>query len=183
MSKQIKEMMIRDYKVRIDGFNDAAVVSMRGVKGIDTTKLRAVLRGKKIKLVTMRNALARKAFEGSGLTALEPVMEGPSVLVYGGQSVVEVTRELIAAVQELQLTTLEFKGAVLDGQLFKGKKGVEELSKFPTREEALGKAVGVILGPGKNLLAAVKGPGANLAGIIKAIETKLEKGETIAKTA
>jgi len=179
MSKQIKDMIIRDYKARIEGYSDAAIVSMRGVKGIDTTKLRANLRSKKIRLVTVRNTLAKQAFKGSNLSALDPLLEGSSVVVYGGQSVVEVARELVKSLAEFPL--VELKGAVLDGQLFKGKKGVEELSKFPTREEALGTTVALLLGPAKKLVAQVKGPGSNIAGIVKAIETKLEKGEAIAK--
>lgn len=179
MSKVIKDMIIRDYKARLEGTTDAAVVSMRGVTGINTTKLRATLRTKKIKMTTVRNALARQAFKGTKLSSLEPLLEGPSVLVYGGASVVEVARELIAAIAEMP--TVELKGALLDGQLFTGKAGVTELSKFPTREEAQGQTVAIILGPAKKLLAAVKGPGSNIAGIIKSIEEKLEKGETIAK--
>ena len=56
-------------------------------------------------------------------------------------------------------------------------------------EEPAGKArgadrrCGLILGPAKKVAAQIKGPGANLAGLIKAIELKLEKGETIAKKA
>jgi ribosomal protein L10 len=76
---------------------------------------------------------------------------------------------------------LELKGAVLDGTVFKGKAGVTELSKFPTREEAIGQIVTLAISPGKKLLGQLKGPGSNIAGIIKAIEGKLEKGEAIAK--
>jgi large subunit ribosomal protein L10 len=181
MSKQIKNMIIRDYQVRMEGFQDAALVSLRGVNGADTTRLRSALRAKNIRITMIRNQLARQSFKGTGLLALEPLLEGSSVVVYGGQSVVEVSRELIAALATIP--TVEVKGAVLDGQLFKGKKGVEELSRFPTRIEAQGLAVGILLGPAKKLLAQVKGPGGKLAGIIKAIEEKLEKGEAIAKLA
>lgn len=179
MSKTIKNMIIRDYKARLEGTSDAAVVSLRGVTGIDTTRLRATLRGKKIRMTTVRNSLARQAFKDTTLSGLDSVLEGPSVLVYGGASVVEVARELIAAIADMP--KVELKGAILDGQLFKGKAGVTELSKFPTREEALGKTVAVILGPGSSLLGQLKGPGSNIAGILKAIETRLEKGETISK--
>jgi large subunit ribosomal protein L10 len=72
---------------------------------------------------------------------------------------------------------------VLDGTLFKGKAGVTELSKFPTREEAIGQNVTLIVSPGRKLVAQVKGPGSNVAGLVKAIETKLEKGEAITKVA
>lgn len=179
MSKQIKNMIIRDYQARMEGTSDAAVVSMRGVTGIDTTRLRATLRSKKIRMTTVRNALAKQAFKDTKLSALEPLLQGSSVVVYGGTSVVEIARELITALGEFP--KVEIKGAVLDGQVFAGKAGVTELSKFPTREEALGKTVAILLGPARSLLASVQGPGSTVAGLIKTIETKLEKGEAISK--
>jgi len=181
MSKQVKEMIIREYKTRLHGFNDATLISIRGVKGTDTTKLRGVLRKKKVKVSVVRNALAKKALAGTGIEPLFPLMEGNSALVYGGNSVVEVARELAKILADIP--GLELKGAVLDGTLFKGEKGVKELSKYPTKEEALGETVGLILGPARKLAAQIKGPGATIAGVIKAIEMKLEKGETIAKKA
>jgi large subunit ribosomal protein L10 len=181
MSKTVKEMIIRDYKSRLEGVNDATLISIRGVKAIDTTKLRGVLRKKQVKVTVVRNSLARKALDGSGLSPLFPMMDGNNAFVYGGASVVEVARELTKVLADIP--GIEIKGAVLDGTLFTGEKGVKELSKFPTREEALSQTVTIILGPGRKLAAQIKGPGSNIAGIIKAIETKLEKGETIAKKA
>ena len=181
MSKAMKDMIVRDYTSRLQGFQDAAVISIRGVKAQDTTKLRTNLRKKKIRMTVVRNSLARRAFEGTGLKGLEPLLTGSSALAYGGASVVEVARELVAALKDMP--TIELKGAILDGQLFAGEKGLKELSKFPTKEEALGQTVTLLLGPARKLAAQIKGPGASVAGIIKAIETKLEKGETIAKKA
>ena len=181
MSKAMKEMIIRDYKARIEGCQDAALISIRGVTGQNTTKLRGNLRKKQVKITVMRNTLARRAFEGSGLSPLEPLLTGSSALAYGGNSVVEVARELIKALKDFP--NLELKGAVLDGQLFKGEAGVKELSKYPTREEALGQTVSLLIGPGKKLAAQLKGPGASVAGLVMAIEKKLEKGETITKMA
>jgi ribosomal protein L10 len=179
MSKAVKEMLIRDYKSRFEGINDATVISIRGVKAIETTKLRGVLRKKKVKITVIRNNLARKAMEGTGLSGLSEFLTGNNALVYGGQSVVEVARELTKALPDFP--GLEIKGAVLDGTLFKGDKGVKELSKYPTREEALGQTVTLLLGPGRTLAGQILGPGRTIGGLVKAIETKLEKGETIAK--
>lgn len=181
MSKAMKEMLIRDFKSRFEGCNDATLISIRGVKAIDTTKLRGVLRKNKVKVTVIRNSLAKKALAGSGLEPLFPMFTGNNALVYGGSSVVEIARELTKALADMP--NLEIKGAVLDGQIFEGAKGVKELSKYPTREEALGQTVTLLLGPARKLAAQIKGPGSNIAGIIKAIETKLEKGEAIAKKA
>lgn len=181
MSKQVKEMIIREYKTRLSGINDATLISVRGVKTTDTTKLRGVLRKKNVRMSVVRNSLAKKALAGSGLEPLFPMLEGNSALIYGEASVVEVARELTKILAEMP--AIEIKGAVLDGQLFTGAKGVKELSKYPTKAEAQGQTVTMLIGPGRKLAAQIKGPGSSLAGIVKAIETKLEKGETIAKVA
>lgn len=182
MSKAIKNIMIRDYKSRVnvggEAAKDAVLISIRGVKAVDTTKLRNNLAKKNIRITVMRNALARKTFEGTSLSALNELLTGASALAYGSTSVVEVARALVDSMAKMP--ALELKGAVLDGTLFKGKDGVVELSKFPTKDEAIGQVVTLVVSPGKKLMAQVKGPGSNVAGIIKAIEGKLEKGETIA---
>jgi large subunit ribosomal protein L10 len=179
MSKPIKEMIMRDYESRLEGLSDAMLISIRGVGAIDTTRLRSELAGKNIKITVVRNTLARKAIEGTGLEPLGKLLTGPSALAYGGQSVVEVAREIVRIIEGMP--NLELKGAVLDGQLYEGKAGVTELSKFPTREEAIGKVVTLIVSPARKLVAQIQGPGSTVAGLIKAIEDKLEKGESIAK--
>ena len=187
MSKTIKQIMMRDYKTRMTSkaegggteLQDAMLISIRGVKAVDTTKMRQGLAKKNIKVTVLRNSLARKVFEGTPLAPLNELLTGANAIAYGGNSVVEVAREIVGLIEKMPL--VELRGAVLDGQLFKGKAGVEELSKFPTREEAIGRAVTLIVSPGRKLVAQVKGPGSNIAGIVKAIETKLEKGEAIAK--
>ena len=179
MSKPIKNMMIRDYQERLGDTTDALVVSIRGIPANDNNRLRQELAKQDIKITVVRNNLHRHAFGDTPLGNLEPVMEGPSALAYGAETVVDVARELVKWAKEIE--QLELKGAVLDGQLFEGEAGVEQLSKFPTRDEAIAQAVTLILSPARNLVASVKGPGSSLASLVKAIEDKLEKGEAIAK--
>jgi large subunit ribosomal protein L10 len=172
-------MIMRDYTTRVGDVKDGMLISIRGLKAIDTTKLRNNLAKHKVKVTVIRNSLAKKQFKGTSFEKLETLLTGPSALVLSQTSVVEAARSIVGMLKDFP--TLELKGAILDGTLFEGKKGVEELSKYPTREEAIGQAVTLIVSPGKKLLAQVKGPGSNVAGIIKAIEAKLEKGEAIAK--
>jgi len=179
MSKAVKSMMMDDYRARLGDRTDAVVVTLKGVNAIANNQLRMELAKKNMHLTMVRNSLFLKTFEGTGLAALGPVMTGSSVVAFGGESVVEVAREIIAVIKKLP--DIELKGAVLDGQLFTGKEGVEALSKFPTRDEAIARNVTLVLSPGRKLLGAVKGPGGRLLGVVKAIEEKLEKGETIAK--
>jgi large subunit ribosomal protein L10 len=179
MSKAVKTLMIRDYKTRFEGVNDAVLVSLRGVGGIETNRMRTALAKKNIKVTMVRNNLAKHAFKGTGLSGLEVVLTGSSSVAYGAESVVDVARELVDFAKKLD--KLELRAAVLDGVLFEGKKGIEALSKFPTRKEALSQTVTLFLSPAQKLVGQVKGPGGKVLAIVKSVQEKLEKGETISK--
>jgi large subunit ribosomal protein L10 len=175
----MKEIMIRDYKQRIGDIDDAMLISLRGVSANDNNEFRQALVGKDIHVTVIRNKLFMQAYGDSSLAGLSPLLVGSNAIAYGAESVVEVAREIVALLDKFP--GIELRGAVLDGQLFEGDDGVKALSKFPTRDEAIAQDVTLILGPGRKLLASVKGPGNRLAGIVKAIEDRLEKGEAIAK--
>lgn len=179
MSKTVKAMILQDYADRFGEESDVAVISIRGVEANDNNEFRSALRKKDINVTIIRNSLAKRHFEGTALEALNPVLQGPSALAYGGASVVEVARELVELIKTFP--AVELKGAVLDGQLFEGEAGIEALSKFPTREEALGQTVQLILSPAQKLVASMVGPGRKVASLVKTIEEKLEKGEAITK--
>lgn len=179
MSKAVKTLMIRDYKSRLEGINDAVVVSIRGLPGLATNKLRNDLSKKNIKITVIRNSLAKHAFKDCGLKGLESMLTGPTAVAYGAESVVDVARELVNFAKKIE--KLELRAAVLDGEIYEGKKGVEKLSKFPTRAEALAQTVTLVLSPARNLMGQVKGPGGKVMSIVKTVQDKLEKGETIAK--
>lgn len=181
MSKPIKQMIVREYQKRFEGVEGGVLVEIRGMDAGTNNRMRTEMVGKKIRVSVVKNTLARKAFTGTALESLSKFLSGPSALVYGGDSVVAVAREIVAWAKDKD--ALQFKAAILDGITFEGKAGVEALSQYPTREEAQAKVVTLVLSPGRKLLGAVKGPGGRVMGIVKEIERKLEAGETIAAKA
>jgi large subunit ribosomal protein L10 len=176
MSKPIKSLITHSYQSRFADVDSAVLIDIRGVGANDTMRLRQDLAGKQIRVTVVKNSLARTAFKGTALEELNRLLEGPNAMVYGGQSVVEVARELITIVK--QIKEIEFKGAIMEGMLF-GPDEVEALSKYPTREEAIAQTVQIFLSPAQNLVGAALGPGRKIASLVKAVEEKLEKGETI----
>jgi large subunit ribosomal protein L10 len=181
MSKPIKEMIIEDYKKRFVDVDGALVVDIRGISANDNNAMRQGLFKKNIRVTIIKNTLAKKAFAGTNLEALAPALAGPSALAYGAESVVDVARELVEWARKVK--QLSLKAAILDGQLYEGDAGVKRLSAFPTREEAQAKVVQIVLSPAGNLVRAATSPGSNILGIVKEIQTRLEDGKTIAKTA
>ena len=59
--------------------------------------------------------------------------------------------------------------------MYIGDKGVEQVSKLPTREEAIGQIVALILAPGAKLGGIFKGQAGKVAALIKAVEERAEK--------
>ena len=181
MSKPVKEMLMKTYQSRFGELESAVVVDIRGIEANDNNDLRLGLLENDIRVMVVKNTLARHAFEGTKLEPLGDSLEGPSALAYGGDSVVDVARSLVSWAKKIK--DLELKAAILDGQVFDGEAGVQQLSKFPTKEEAQAKVVQLVLSPAGNAIGAAKGPGGQILGIIKEIETRLEEGKTIEKVA
>ncbi len=183
MSKTVKDMMTRMYREKFAEVNDAVLIDVRGIESNDNNALRGDLAGKQIRISVVKNLLARKALADTSLAPLCDLIDGPTALAFSVSedvSVVNVARELVDWARKLG--DLEFKGAVMEGTVF-GPDQVTALSKYPTRDEAHAEAVQIILSPAKNLAGAIASPGTTLAALVKAIEEKLESGETIAKVA
>jgi large subunit ribosomal protein L10 len=174
MSKPIKKLITDSYAKRFGEMDGAIVMSIRGVNSKTNTKLRARLKAKNIRVTVVRNSLARVAFKGTKLEQLTEILDGPCALIYGAESVVHVAREVVALTKEMEAEPLEFKGALMEGNIFTAKQ-IVELSKYPTRTEAISQLAGLLLGPGRTLAGQILGPGRTLGGIAKAIEAKAPK--------
>lgn len=181
MSRPVKELIIKDYRNRFGDLGSAVVVDIRGIEANQNNDFRLELQKKEIRVTVVKNALARQAFGGTTLAALDALLDGPSALVYGGASVVDVARELVTWAKKID--KLDLKGAILDGEVFSGPDGIKRLSEFPTREEAQAKVVQLLLSPARNVVGAAGGPGGRILGIVKEIQDRLEKGEAIQKIA
>ncbi len=118
MSKQIKDMIVAEYKRRFNDVSDALVIDIRGIEANENNNLRIDLLEKDIQITVLKNSLAKTAFEGTELEVLTTTLSGPSALVFGGDSIVDVARNLVDWAKKVK--KLDLKAAVLDGELFDG---------------------------------------------------------------
>lgn len=169
MSKVVKNLMISEIRQRIGEYREVVVLDASKVSAVAANKLRLALRKKNIRLLGVKNAVARKALSDIGLTGLGQVLTGPSTIAFGGEDIVALAREMAEAAQ--QIKELEIKGGAI-GATALTPKNVEELSKSKGRAEVLSDLVAQILAPGANLAAALLGPGGRVAGAIKAMGDK-----------
>lgn len=186
MSKRVKALLEKDLEQRLSGVDAVAVINPRGIDAIKTNKLRKIFAQRGVKMTVVKNTLARRTGSRVGIEGFQPLLDGPSALVYGVQkdgqeptSISNVCRLLMEQKRDKSLAQiLELRGVFFDGELYHGEKGVEKVSKFSTREEAIAEVLSAVLGAGGGVLAALSGPGACLGGILKSIEEKQGGGDS-----
>ena len=174
MSKRVKSLITAELEKKFKGADSVVVVDYIGIDSKTTGEIRKGLRGKKVKMTVVRNAMAAKALESAGLKGAGKLLTGTNAVVYGGESIVDVVKELVE--QGKKIEKLKIKGAVFEGQVLEGK-AAEALAKLPSKKELQAIIVGQILGPGRKLAGQIKGPAGKLAGQIKAVEEKAKKAE------
>jgi large subunit ribosomal protein L10 len=171
MSKKIKSLITRELGDRFKGVESVAVINPRGIAATKNNQIRRKLREKGLRMTVVKNTLAKRAVgDDSKLKGFDKLLDGPSAVIYGEASISTIARLILDAKKTDE--KIELRGIFFDGELYVGDKGVEQVSKLPTREEAVANVLGAILGPGRKLAAALKGPGGTLGAILKSIENK-----------
>jgi large subunit ribosomal protein L10 len=181
MSKRVKSLIERDLGNRFKDIDAVAVVSPRGIGAIKNNQIRRKLREQGMRMTVVKNTLAKRATANGKIKQLENLLDGPSAVIYGKGSMSAIARLLLE--EKKADEKFELRGIFFDGEVYVGQKGIEQVSKLPTREEAIGQLVALILSPGKNLAGAIKSPGSKLASILKTIEERAPKEEAAAAPA
>ena len=131
-----------------------------------TVTLRKKLREKKINLLVVKNSLARRATEGTALAPAFEGVEGSAAVVWGGEDIVSLAKEITKLLDDKSLGPFSAKGGVMDGSRLSAEQ-VKQVSKWPSRLEQLSILSGQILSPGATLSAQLLSPGAKLASQVK----------------
>ena len=183
MSKPVKNMMTAQLADRLKGIETLGVINPRGIDAIKTNQFRRRLRTAGLRMTVVHNSLARRAVGDGKLKGFDRLLDGPSALIYGGQAAQRPSIARLLLEEKKADDTLELRGIFFDGDVYTGDKGVETVSKLPTREEAIGTLLSLILSPARNLASAIKGPGSKLGAILKTVEDKAKEKEGAAPAA
>jgi large subunit ribosomal protein L10 len=178
MSKRIKSLITAELQTKFKGADSIVVIDYSGIDSKTTGGIRSDLRKKKVKFTVVRNALAAKALEHAGLKGAGSLLTGTNAIVYGGESVVDIVKELVEQAKKVE--KLKIKGSIVEGQLL-DQKATAALAKLPSKKELQGMIVGQILGPGRSIAGQLKGTGSKIAGQIKTVIEKAEKAAPAAE--
>lgn len=166
MSKYVKNLLSEDFKSKLAGVENALLVSIAGLDANKTHRLRMELRKKDMRMMLVRNRLARRATEGTSLAPAFANLNGAVAVVWGGSDLVAVAKEIVRLAGDKEYAPFAARGGVLDGASLSPEQ-VTEVSKWPSREEQLSILVGQILAPGAKLAAQLTAMGGALASQIE----------------
>jgi large subunit ribosomal protein L10 len=173
MSKRVKSLIERDIKTRLKDIDAVGVLNPRGIDAIKNNNIRRRLHEKGLRMTVVKNTLARRAAADSKLNGFDKLLDGPSAVVYGKASISTIARLLLD--EKKTDDKIELRGIFFDGEVYVGDKGVEQVSKFPTREEAIGQIIAALLGPASSVVSAITGPGSTVGALLSAIEERGDK--------
>lgn len=170
MSKLVKDLVTEHLRHELDGVQDMLLVNVVGLSANSTSSLRKQLREKNIRLMVVKNSLARRATEGTQLASAFEGSDGALAMVWGATDIVALAKEVARLSRVKDFEKFAARGGVMGGARLAPQE-VEQISKWPTREEQLSIVVGQILSPGANLVSQLGSAGGALASQIK------QKGE------
>ncbi|OXU15484.1 50S ribosomal protein L10 [Sedimentisphaera salicampi] len=174
MSKFVKQLLQRELEAQFKDVENFLVIGIDGIGGNQNNQMRADLSEKGITIKVVRNSLMRKVLNSADKEqATELFKSGQCTVAYGGDSIVDVAKEMVDLKKKLKV--LDLKGAFVEGSVV-GAEGVSDLAKMPNRAELQAQIVQISQTPASNVAGAVASPASNIAGCLKTlIEQKEEQ--------
>jgi large subunit ribosomal protein L10 len=169
MSKAIKQMQMDSLKSEFKGIRDLVMLNIVGLNAIDENKIRLGLRKKGIRMHQVKNSLCKRVFGEMGLS-VDGVWEGSTTVAWGAGSIKELSKELESFIKKHD-KQIKVKTAIADGRPVPFATAL----KMPTRLEAIGEVIAMLLGPAQTLAAQLVGPASQLASQLQTISEKKEE--------
>ena len=168
MSKYVKGIIIEYLRQQFQGVENALIVDVQGLNGNQSCLLRRILREQGIRLMVVKNSLARLATRDTPLGPLFEGLDGPAAVVWGGEDIVAVAKAVVSLVKDKEgrFESLTIRRGIVDGTVYDAA-GVEEVSRWPSRQDLLAQIAGTLLAPYRQVASCIQSPGAQLASCVE----------------
>ena len=169
MKRTDKEQLVVELKEKIGGAQALYYTDFTGLNVKRMTELRRRLRKANVEYVVIKNTLALRAVNESGLVGER--LRGPTGLV--------VTKDPVAAAKVLTDFAKEndsrptVKGGLFEGRGIDAVK-VKQLASMPSREQMLSQLGGYMQAPMTQMVSAMNSLLSNFAGVVEALRKQRE---------
>ncbi|MFH1574188.1 MAG: 50S ribosomal protein L10 [Acidobacteriota bacterium] len=171
LTKEQKKQKSKTFAVELQESPAVYFTEFQGLRFINISDLRARLRPHDVRYRVVKNAVAKHALMGAGVSGdLDSLFKGPVGMVFGkGKDPVAAVKVLAAFGREFP--KLKIKAGYLDSRWYTSDQCVA-LSKLGSRQELLGQLAGVLQQPICQIASVLQAPMRDLALVLKALEKK-----------
>jgi large subunit ribosomal protein L10 len=141
------------------------VTDYRGLKVADLQSFRGNLRSSGGEVHVAKNTLTRIAAGNVGLEGLDPLLEGPSALVFAFEDPVQTAKTVTDFVRTSRI--LAIKGGVMGPRAVSAAE-VETIATLPPREVLQARLLGMFVSPMARTLGVLTGPARSFAYLLTA---------------
>lgn len=169
MNKTDKQVLVGELRDKLHGATALYYTDFTGLNVKRMTELRRRLRKAGVEYLVIKNTLALRAVNDSGLTGQE--LKGPTGIVVG--------KDPVAAAKVLADFAKEFeqrpalKGGLLDGKTINSAQ-VKKLATMPSREQMLAELGAGLQSPMAAFVGAISGLMYMFVGALDALKTQRE---------
>ncbi|MCZ6602612.1 MAG: 50S ribosomal protein L10, partial [Planctomycetota bacterium] len=128
MAKVVKQLIIKELKEQLAGMEGCILVDTTGLDGQNAEEFRSELRGKGMRMIVVKNSLARKVFEDMGHSVIGDSLQGPTAVIHGEDGTLAVAKVLIP--WRKKKTLLPVRAGLFDGRVLPPVE-VDELAMIP----------------------------------------------------
>ena len=155
-----KTAEVKELSEKLNGAKGVVIVDYRGITVEAVTNLRNDLRKENIEYRVAKNTLIKLAVKGTEYEGLTEYLEGPTAIAISHEDCTAPARVMAKTASEVE--AFSFKAGWVEGNVYDAK-GIEEISRIPSKEVLIAKVLG-----------GFNAPITSLAYVIKAIAEKQE---------
>jgi large subunit ribosomal protein L10 len=152
----------------------AICVDFRGVNVDKITQFRRQIQETEGNYQVVKNTLARRAINETSFEELGQFLVGPTGVVFCKGEPMDAAKVVAAFVKETN-GALQIKGGIVDGTAFDAK-GIEQVSKLPSRQEMLAQLVSSLQSPISGLVGTLQGVTREFVYTLQAVADKRAEG-------
>jgi large subunit ribosomal protein L10 len=173
MERAVKEENISSLKTDLAKATSLVLADFRGINVKNDTALRREFRLNGCKYQVVKNTLLGRAVEGTAMAGLEKLFVGPTAIAYSFEDPAAPAK--IATKVAKGEEKFIIKGGYVDGQALDAK-GVEALSKMPTKDELRSSFLALLVAAPQNFLALLTAAPQQALSVLAAREQQLSEG-------
>jgi large subunit ribosomal protein L10 len=152
ISKERKEELVASYAELLSASNGFALVNATGLSVAQVQNLRRKVLGAGGRYVVTKNTLLRIALEQNDWSVPSDLLNGPTAIVFGGESFPTVAKVVLDFVESEKLEEkIQVKGGVMTGTIIDAS-GVVAVSNLPSLDELRAQLIGMVVAPAQGLV-------------------------------